>query len=284
MKSISKHILIEDDYAGVTLGLVNQPRGLLLIDAPPAPEEGRAWRAAMLGLKTGQDRMLIALDAHPDRTLGAKGMDCPLIAQNKTAQVIRTRPSTFKTQGSETGAEWESIVGLGTARWTQAEITFSHELHIQWGDLDVEISHHPGPTPGATWVTVAEEKIVFIGDLVTRNQPPFLAHADLSSWIAGIEFLLGAEHKGYTFVAGRGGVVTTAQIRTQLDLLHDIEARIEKLGLKSKLPDSTESLVEPILEAMKVPVARRKAYSQRLRYGLRQCFARKYQAGPTAEE
>jgi hypothetical protein len=45
MQSISDSVYIEDHYLGATLGVIQQPRGLVQVDAPPAPEDGRAWRA-----------------------------------------------------------------------------------------------------------------------------------------------------------------------------------------------------------------------------------------------
>ncbi|MEK7259881.1 MAG: quinolinate synthase NadA, partial [Pseudomonadota bacterium] len=50
-------------------------------------------------------------DAHPDRTLGVRAMDCTVIAHEKTAQAFRNRPNTFKAQGDETGSNWEAIPG-----------------------------------------------------------------------------------------------------------------------------------------------------------------------------
>ena len=50
MQPISDSVYIEDHYLGATLGVIQQPRGLVQVDAPPAPEDGRAWRAALMGL------------------------------------------------------------------------------------------------------------------------------------------------------------------------------------------------------------------------------------------
>jgi len=63
MQSISDSVYIEDHYLGATLGVIQQPRGLVQVDAPPAPEDGRAWRAALMGLGSGPERVLINLDA-----------------------------------------------------------------------------------------------------------------------------------------------------------------------------------------------------------------------------
>ncbi len=113
MQTIATDVYIENGYPGATLGVINLPHGLVQVDAPPSPEDGRAWRAALMNLGGGSERLLVNLDAHPDRTLGARAMDCTIVAQEKTAHVFRTRPTTFKAQGEETGSDWESIPGLG---------------------------------------------------------------------------------------------------------------------------------------------------------------------------
>ena len=71
MQEIVPNVYIETGYAGVTLGAINWPHGLVLIDAPFRPEDTRSWRSALLNLGGGVDRVLVQLDAHPDRTLGA---------------------------------------------------------------------------------------------------------------------------------------------------------------------------------------------------------------------
>ena len=137
MDAISKNVYIEDRYLGVTLGVIVQPRGLVQIDAPPSPEDGRIWRASLMGMGGGPERVLINLDAHPDRTLGARAMDCTVIAHEKTAQAFRNRPNTFKAQGDETGANWEAIPGLGSVRWAPPEISFVEKMTLHWGDMPI---------------------------------------------------------------------------------------------------------------------------------------------------
>ena len=130
MESIAKHVMIEDQYPGVTLGVIVHTHGLTQIDAPPSPEDGRSWRASLMNLGSGPDRILINLDAHPDRTLGVRAMDCSVIAHENTAEVFRNRPSTFKSQSDETGANWESISGLTGIRWVAPEISFTNTMTL----------------------------------------------------------------------------------------------------------------------------------------------------------
>jgi cyclase len=277
MEAIAKNVYIDDRFLGVTLGVISQPRGLIQIDAPPSPEDGRSWRAAMMGMGSGPERVLINLDAHPDRTLGVRAMDCTVIAHEKTAQAFRNRPNTFKAQGDETGANWEAIPGLGSVRWAPPEISFLDQLTLHWSDTPILLESHPGPTPGAIWVILPSEKVVFVGDAVLKNQPPFLAHADLPAWIEMLKVLLEPEYKGFTIVSGRGGVVTPQVVRHQIEVLKRIHHRVEKIGKKKTTANVTDKIADQLLKGFRAPAARQKQYAHRLRYGLHYYYVRHYQ-------
>jgi len=268
MDAIAKNVYIEDRYVGVTLGVITQPRGLIQIDAPPSPEDGRTWRASLMGMGNGPERVLINLDAHPDRTT--------VIAHERTAQAFRNRPNTFKAQGDETGANWEAIPGLGSVRWAPPEISFVEKMTLHWGDSPILLENRPGPASGAIWVILPAEKVVFVGDAVTKSQPPFLAYANLPEWIETLKILQEPEYKGFTVVSGRGGVVTALVVRNQTDILKRIYDKVEKLGSKKSPAPAIDKLADQILKDFKVPSVRQKQYSHRLRYGLNHYFARHY--------
>ncbi len=278
MDAIAKNVYIEDRFLGVTLGVIVQPRGLIQIDAPPAPEDGRSWRAAMMGMGGGHERVLVNLDSHPDRTLGVRSMDCTVIAHEKTAQAFHNRPNTFKAQGEETGANWESIPGLGSVRWAPPEISFGQQLTLHWGESPIILESHPGPTSGAIWVILPGEKVIFVGDAVMKGQPPFLAYADLPAWIEALDLLMGSEYKGYTIISGRGGVTTPQAVRSQSDILKHIHDKVEVLGKKRSAVTATEKLADQLLKDYKAPAAKLKQYERRLLHGLQHYYIRHYQA------
>jgi cyclase len=276
MQEIAKNIYIEDRYPGVTLGAIVLPQTLIQVDAPPSPEDGRAWRAALLNLCGGAERMLVNLDAHPDRTIGARAMDCPIIAHEKTANVFRARPSTFKAQVEETGADWESLIGLGSIRWASPEITFSNDLTLRWGDSQIVLEHRPGPSAGAIWVHLPEQKVVFVGDAIIKNQPPFLAAANLPAWIESLELLFEPDYRSHIVVSGRGGSVSSVTIHNQIDYLKRAHVGLEKLAARHARVETTEKLIDPLLAALKLPASKQKLYAQRLRYGIQHYYARHY--------
>ena len=276
MDAIADNVYIEERYVGVTLGVITQPRGLIQIDAPPSPEDGRAWRASLMGMGNGPERVLVNMDAHPDRTLGVRAMDCTVIAHEKTAQAFRNRPTTFKAQGEETGANWEAIAGLGSVRWAPPEISFVERMKIHWSDTPIHMESRPGPSSGAIWVELPAEKVVFVGDAVLKSQPPFLANADLPQWIEILKLLLEPEYKGYTIVSGRGGVVNQQAVRTEIEILKRINDKVDKLGKKKPAVPATDKLADQILKDFKAPAARQRQYLNRLKYGLQHYYIRHF--------
>jgi glyoxylase-like metal-dependent hydrolase (beta-lactamase superfamily II) len=277
MQELSQHVYIETAYAGVTLGAINWSHGLILIDAPFRQEDARSWRSAQLNLGGGVDRMLVNLDAHFDRTLGVRAMDCTVVGHDKMAEIFRNRPTTFKTSGTETGAEWELYNGLGSIRWVPPEITFTSRLLIHWDENPLILEHHPGPSTGAIWAVMPDQRIAFVGDALLPEQPPFLASAHLPSWIKALQPLVTAEYQDYLLVSGRDGLVAHQQVRRQIHYLEKIYTLLENLASKKASASETEQLVPRLLEDFDIPAQREIQYRQRLVYGLYHYYTRHYQ-------
>ncbi|MFZ5881507.1 MAG: hypothetical protein ACOY0R_19235 [Chloroflexota bacterium] len=280
MQAITKNVYIEDQYPGVTLGVIVRPRGLAQIDAPPSADDCRTWRATLMGLNSGPERVLINLDGHPDRTIGARSMDCTVIAHERTAQAFRARPTTFKAQGDETGAEWEAIPNLGSIRWAPPEISFGDQLALHWDGGPILLASRPGPAAGAIWITLPEEKVIFIGDAVVKNQPPFFATADLPAWLETLNLLLSPEYKGYTIISSRGGVVNAQTIRNQYEFIHQAHEKLERMASKKASPNLLETMAVNLANSFKASLARQRHYAQRLRYGLVHYYMRHYHTTP----
>jgi glyoxylase-like metal-dependent hydrolase (beta-lactamase superfamily II) len=278
MQEIITSAYIETGYAGVTLGAITCPHGLILVDSPFRPEDARNWRSTLLNLGGGVDRLLVNLDPHLDRTLGARAMECTAVGHEKMAEVFRNRPVTFKAQPAETGAEWELHNNLGSVRWLPPEITFTDKFFIHWGGSPVVLEHKPGPNPGAIWLSMPEEKIAFIGDAAMLNQPPFFSSADLPLWIERLEELLSPEFQQYILISGRGGILRSSDVRAQLRLLEEVHEHLEALAQRSAAPFEVERLAQDLMKRYSVSLEWRILYENRLRYGLQHYYLRHYRA------
>ncbi len=274
MQSLKKNVHIEEKYAGVTLGAINLPRGMIYIDAPLIPEEARAWRTDLLSLESGKKRLLINLDTNMDRIIGARAMDTKVFAHENLAIFFDNRSGTFKAQGNQTGGEWESIPILSNIRWAPPQITFTKRTTLYWGETPLVFEHHPGADVGAIWVILPEEKIVFIGDTIVKNQPPFFANANLPQWLEDLNLLASEEYKGYTIVSGRGGVCASSTIEKQYQLIESAHKKLTALSVKKAEPEETESLITELLSPLRFLVSNEEAYAQRLRHGLKEYYLR----------
>ena len=283
MQKIEQGIYYENAYPGVTIGAVILPLGTVLIDAPLRAEDARSWLALLYNLGAKPNRILINLDAHPDRTLGARSMECTIVAHQKTAQIFRNRPSVFKGQNAESGSEWETYDDVMGTRWAIPDITFTSSLALHWGEHDIVIEHHAGPAPGSTWVVIPEMRIAFIGDVVLTGQPPFLTNADIPAWVETLDLLLDS-YQDYTIVGGRGGVVTISDVNAQQHHLKNILKGLEKLAKKNAAPEDIEGLIPGLLGDLSFSPELREQYIQRYRHGLYQYYTRHYRPAEAMTE
>lgn len=275
MQQITRGIYYEDSYLGVTLGALVFPHGTIMIDAPLKPEDARSWRSALMNLRGGGNRLMVSLDSHLDRTLGARSMESTILSHQKTALVYRNRPLIFKGQPVESGAEWETYNDVVGTRWISPDITFTDSLTLHWGGPEVILEHHPGPSPGAIWVIIPEEKVVYVGDTVVPDQPPFLANAEIEEWLENLE-LLYKSYKNFIIISGRGGPIVREAIRAQVRHLKKITRQMERLAARNALPELTEDLIPKLLGDLSYSPDNYEKFALRLRAGLYQYYSRQY--------
>lgn len=283
MRELAKGIFIETNYPGVTLGALVLQHGIILIDAPLRIEDTRAWRSHLSNQGGGVNRLLVNLDAHPDRTLGARAMECAIIAHQKTALVFRGRPSIFKGQNAESGSEWETYNDAVGTRWASPDLTFSERITLHWGPPDLILEHHPGSAPGSIWAIAPHNKIIFVGDTVLENQPPFLTNADIPAWLEALDHLKDA-YKDFTIISGRGGPAPYEANRLQYKVLKNILKELEKLAKKNAKVETVESLIPALLSNYHFSPHLGEQYAQRLKHGLSQYYIRCYRPMDMAEQ
>jgi len=276
MQQIEKDVYITNAYPGVTLGAIFLEQGTVLVDSPLHPEDGRAWQTSLRNLGGGVERMLVCLDDHFDRTIGIRLLDTVVLTHLETAEILNNRPAIFKGHGPETGSDWESCDGLSGIRWARPSLTFSEAAYLNWSEEKILFEYHPGPAPGAIWLVLPETKVVFVGDAVVVDQPPFLAAANIPLWIETLDVLLSPAYKNYLVVSSRGGLISTDVIREQRRYLRDIHKRLERLAERQAEPEATENMIPSLLSHLKFHQEFQMQYTQRLRHGLCAYYLRHY--------
>jgi len=275
MQQIEQGIYFEDAFLGVTVGAMVFSHGVIAIDAPLRAEDVRSWRSAMNNYRGGSNRLLVNLDAHADRTLGTRALECTIVAHQKAALVFRNRPTIFKGLSVETGAVWETYSDAIGMRWAPPDITFTKKMSLHWGGPEIVLEHQPGPTPGSIWVVIPDAHTVFVGDAVVINQPPFLAQADLTAWLESLNSLLKV-YSGFHIVSGRGGLATPDDIRSLQKILKIAVEEIGQMAASNTEPQAILDLASKLLHKYSASSKLRELYATRLRYGLYQCYIRRF--------
>ncbi len=277
MQEISKHIFIETQYPGVTLGAIGRKHGLILVDSPFRQDDSRSWRSALLNLSGGVARMLIQLDAHMDRTMGAKALECTIVSHLDAASAFQNRPASIKAQTIDAGAEWESFNGLGSIRWGTPHITFSDQMIVHWDESPIHIVHKHGISEGSIWVELIEEKILFLGDAVVSQQTPFLGYADFPQWISHLTNLQSQKYQEYFFVGGRNGLLTQEDIHNQIIFLNVANDQLLDLASFKGNLDSVSKLVPDLMKRIPgIHPDQYDLYAKRLAYGLQNNYSRRF--------
>ncbi|MCE5207752.1 MAG: hypothetical protein LLG42_05500 [Chloroflexi bacterium] len=276
MQEIGPNVFIETGFAGVTLGVITMGSGVIMIDAPFLPEDIRSWRSSLAMMNGGTDRFLINLDAHVDRIVGARAMDCIVVGQEELAHIFQTRPFPYRSQSMTTGAEWENYESLGTFRWAPPELTFKNEMTMHWDDMPVVLQQCCGAELGSLWVNLPSQRILFLGDLVIPNQPPFLANAQIPLWVETLNLLLEPEFDGYTLIGGRSGVIRQEDIRWQIRFLEKVQNLLEELKDQNTPESEIEAMIPCLMAEFEDSPSQMALFQKRLNWGLTMYYLRNY--------
>lgn len=277
MKQIAENIIIETEYVGVTLGAIVQSDRVIYIDAPLLPEHARLWRIAATGRRKIPQQVIL-LDAHHDRTIGSRYLECTIIAHEQVHWIYQNRPVTFKPISQNSGSVWETLNIQNGFRWIYPEIVFSQCLDLHQSELHIDLESHPGPSAGASWVVVPARKVIFAGDALISGQVPFLHSADLGTWLNTLNEMEDRYNEGYQIVGGRSGLAEKQDIHAMRAFLQRTQECLNDYAACSETDERIDSLI-PRLEMdsfFRIKNEDKGQMIERLSYGLHHYFRKNY--------
>lgn len=274
MQKIAKDVYVESGFAGVTVGAIVAPGGLVCIDAPTHPADARRWRIKLAQLSDQPIQYLINLDAHRDRVLGNQWLEAPTLAHEAASERLRQWPELFKGGPSEAGADSDLAAELAGVKVITPRLTFTDRMRLVLDGRELVLTRRAGHTPGGVWVELPKERIVFTGDAVTLGAPPFLGEADLDVWLAELAELRKARYPVTTIVPGRGAPTDKAGLKPMEDFLKLVRRKLDALLRSQKGRGETAALAETLVASFAPSAALREHYVRRLRVGLEQLYDR----------
>ncbi|PJF43326.1 MAG: hypothetical protein CUN55_09040 [Phototrophicales bacterium] len=225
MQEIADGVLIETELRGVTLGAIRTEDGFVLIDTPTFPTDAALWRKTLQSYADLPILAIIMLDSHRDRLLGASWFNPNiLIAHRLTLDIVSSLSNSYvSTIANLSATNAVERARLMNGKILHPTITFSDTLRLHFGDLVIHLQHRPGPTSGSIWVYLEKEEIVFVGDSLVVNTPPYLASPYSQAWLSALNELED-RWPNAQIVTGRGALAKIEDawpLRTYLKLARD---------------------------------------------------------------
>jgi len=266
MQKIVPNVYLENKYIGVNLGLVVTEQGLLLVDSPHHPEDVEEW--FKVASERGRPKFLVLLDSHPDRVLGSRTLALPAIAQDQTRQTIREWADTFKGNAHPIGAEADQLKRITGVNNAIPEITFSERMVIHMGGKEIVFLYRPGPRPGSMWMVIPDLSVVFVGDTVTIDEPPYVGVSVIEAWLNNLDELRGPEMKPYTLISSCGGRIDRKDINHMARFIRKVQSRVEKLENDKNRDEEIERLAIDLMGDFSIRSTREDLILKRLKTGL----------------
>lgn len=276
MEEIAENVFIEDVYPRTILGILKLNNGTVMVDLPFRFEDAQSWKAVTNKISNDEKRLLLLLDAHIDRTLTTQAMETNVIVHDNAVDIINNRSSSAKSHELEVGPDWSHNELSPGIRFCKPHMTFSDEISVHWGDEPLVITHKSGAHFAGSWLIYEAQKVVFIGDSVVVDQPPFFAKADLTRWIADLEWLQSDRFKNFKIVSGRNGLIDHQSIRTMSALLSTTKVLIEALVEDEIFLGGISELTSQLIEKIEFDPQQQDRYFYRLNHGLEQYIRRHY--------
>jgi cyclase len=193
IREIAPDIFVETEFHGANVGFIATGEGVVLIDTPMLPDDARLWIQEIRD-RTGQEVVyIINTDHHRGHIIGNQYFpDARVMAHEFAWKNMRSYGDSFRTRLfnlyrnriPEAVKEWKANL-----RIIEPEITFTDRTILFKGDKEIHLLPIGGHTKATTVVYLPQERLLFAGDAVVTDRPPFLSQGDTKQWLDALTYL-----------------------------------------------------------------------------------------------
>jgi len=208
IQEMAPRIFVETEFHGANVGFIVTSKGVILIDTPMLPNDARLWQEE-IRQRTGKEiRYIINTDHHRAHIVGNQHFPMATVMAHEFAwKNMQSYGDSFRTRllnlyGDripEAAEEWRQHLEI-----TLPEITFTDRTILFSGDKEIQMIPVGGHTPATTVVYFPHEKLLFAGDLVVTDRPPFLSQGNTKEWLQALTYLRKLQYN--ILVPGHGEV------------------------------------------------------------------------------
>jgi cyclase len=193
LREIAPNIFVETEYHGANVAFISTGEGVILIDTPMLPEQARHW-CTEIQKRTGQEvTYILNTDHHRAHVVGNQFFPTAAVVAHELAwKEMKSYGDSFRTRllnmysdrMPEAVEFWQEHLEI-----VPPEITYTGRTIFLKGGTEIHLIPLGGHTPATTVVFFPQERLLFAGDLVVTNRPPFLSQGDTKEWLAALTYL-----------------------------------------------------------------------------------------------
>ena len=226
---VSPHIWVIPDRSTPlvpNIGIIVGTKAALVVDTGLGERNGAVALAEARKAAPGRALYLVTTHVHPEHDLGAGAFpaDTQLIrSQAEVAEIADTGLSMANRFSQMSPLNAELLKG---ANFRKADIVFDKAYTLDLGGLRVNIvAVGPNHTAGDTAVWVADDRVLFSGDVAMKGAPAFASpKSNLAHWLAALDMFEAMKpavivpshgpNGGPEFISGYRTYLTTVRDRT----------------------------------------------------------------------
>ncbi len=193
IREIAPGIFVETEYHGANVAFIVTGEGVVLIDTPMLPDEARQWMVEIRQRTDEEILYIINTDHHRAHVIGNQYFPtATIIAHEHAWKEMKSYGDSFRTRLinmyrdriPEAVEEWKEHLQI-----IKPEITFTGRTILYKGDKEMHLIPVGGHTLATSVIHFPNEKLLFTGDAVVTNRPPFLSQGNTKQWLEALTYL-----------------------------------------------------------------------------------------------
>jgi cyclase len=228
IQEIASNIFVETEFHGANVGFIVTGAGVILIDTPMLPSDARLWQEEIRQRTDEEIRYIINTDHHRAHIVGNQYFPkATVIAHEFAWKNMQSYGDSFRTRllnlyGDripEAAEEWKQHLEI-----TLPEITFTDRTILFSGDKEIQMIPVGGHTPATTVIYFPNERLLFAGDLVVTDRPPFLSQGNTKEWLEALTYLRKLQYD--ILIPGHGEVTSKEATERMSEFLRLVRRKV----------------------------------------------------------
>ncbi len=193
IREIAPNVFVETKFHGANIGFIVTSEGVILIDTPMLPKDARIWQEE-IEKRTDQPIIyIINTDHHRGHIIGNQYFPMATVIAHEYAwknmksygDSFRTRLlNLYRDRMPDAVEEWKQHLTI-----IEPEITYTGRTILYKGDKEIHIIPVGGHTRATSVIYMPNDSLIFAGDLVVTDRPPFLSQSNTKRWLQALTYL-----------------------------------------------------------------------------------------------